>query len=86
MLASLICVPAMERAGIPRIGERGRKRDFHSLRHTFARTTLEAGAQIDWVKRQLGHSSITLTVDTYGEWARTSQRAQAAQLAGVFTV
>ena len=27
---------AMERAGIPRVGEGGRKRDWHSLRHSFA--------------------------------------------------
>jgi integrase len=28
--------PAMERAGIPRVGPTGQKRTFHSLRHTFA--------------------------------------------------
>lgn len=79
-----VLYPALERAGIPRVGERGRKRDFHSLRHTFARIALEAGSPIDWVRAQLGHSSITLTVDVYGEWARESQKAQAAQLAGAF--
>lgn len=51
----------MKRAGIPRVGERGRKRDFHSLRDTYARIALENGAEITWVSRQLGHSSITLT-------------------------
>jgi integrase len=81
-----VLYPAMERAAIVRVGERGRKRDFHSFRHTFARVALEAGAPIDWVKGQLGHSSITLTVDVYGEWAREIQKAQAAQLAGAFAV
>jgi integrase len=81
-----VLYPAMERAGILRLGERGRKRDFHSFRHTFARVALEAGAPIDWVKRQLGHSSIALTVDVYGEWARGSQKAQAARLADAFTL
>jgi integrase len=75
---------ALERAGVPRIGERGRKRDFHSFRHSFARIALESGAEITWVQKQLGHSSITLTVDTYGAWARSAEKSQAERLAGVF--
>jgi integrase len=77
---------ALQRAGIPRVGERGRKRDFHSLRHSFARLALEGGAEITWVQKQLGHSSITLTVDTYGSWARTAEKAQAEKLADAFTL
>ena len=79
-----VLYPALKRAGIPRMGERGRKRDFHSFRHSFARIALEGGAEIVWVQRQLGHSSITLTVDTYGSWARTAEKSQAEKLAGVF--
>jgi integrase len=45
-----VLYPALERAGIPRVGERGRERDFHSFRHTFARIALEHGAEITWVK------------------------------------
>ena len=37
-----VLYPALARAGIQRVGERGRKRDFHSFRHTFARLALEA--------------------------------------------
>jgi integrase len=77
---------ALERAGIPRVGESGRKRDFHSFRHTFARIALEGGAEITWVKEQLGHSSITLTVDLYGHWSRASKKAQAARLADAFVL
>ena len=79
-----VLYPALKRAGIPRMGERGRKRDFHSFRHSFARIALEGVAEIVWVQRQLGHSSITLTVDTYGSWARTAEKSQAEKLAGVF--
>lgn len=82
-----VLYPALERAGIPRVGERGRKRDFHSFRHSFARIALEHGAEITWVQKQLGHSSITLTVDTYGGWARSAEKAQAEKLgAGTFPV
>jgi integrase len=83
-LTAQVLYPALERAGIDRVGERGRKRDFHSLRHSFARLALEGGAEIVWVQRQLGHSSITLTVDTYGAWARSAEKLQAERLAGAF--
>ena len=78
--------PAMERAGIPRAGEHGRNRTFHSFRHTFARIALEAGAEITWAQQQLGHQSIQLTVSTYGRWSRAAQKKQAQKLAGVFPV
>ena len=82
----MVLYPALDRAGVPRVGERGRKRDFHSFRHTFARIALEGGAEIQWVQKQLGHSSIGLTADTYGSWSRTAQKAQAQRLAGAFTL
>jgi integrase len=81
-----VLYPALAHAGIPRIGERGRKRDFHSFRHTFARIALEHGAEMTWVQKQLGHSSITLTVDTYGAWARSAEKSQAEKLAAAFPV
>ena len=81
-----VLYPALERAAIPRMGERGRKRDFHSFRHTFARIALENSAEITWVQRQLGHSSITLTVDTYGSWARSAEKREAQKLKGAFPV
>lgn len=41
----------------------------HCLRHTFATLVLrDAGASLQWVQQQLGHSSIAVTVDVYGSW------------------
>lgn len=77
---------AMGRARIPRVGERGGKRTFHSFRNTFARIALEGGAQLTWVQAQLGHSSITLTRDVYGAWSRRAEKLEAQRLDGVFTV
>lgn len=81
-----VLYPAMSRAGVERVGEHGGKRDFHSFRHTFARVTLEAGTPIVWVQQALGHSNITLTVDTYGRWGRAAQQAQAEKLEGAFPI
>jgi integrase len=53
--------PALERRGL-------RHFSFHALRHTFASLLLQAGISPAYVQRQLGHSSIAITVDTYGHW------------------
>jgi integrase len=78
--------PAMERAAIPRVGPTGEKRTFHSLRHTFAKRALETGAQITWLSRHLGHSTLKVTTDVYGHWERAERKRQAERLAGVFGI
>jgi integrase len=77
---------AMAKAGVPREGDSGRARTFHSFRHSFARVALEHGQSIQWVKDELGHSTITLTVDLYGSWSQAAARAEADKLAGAFAV
>ena len=77
---------AMKAAGVPRVGEQGGSRDWHSLRHTYARRALERGALIQWVQSQLGHSSSQLTTETYGRWSRTAQKREAENLVDTFTV
>jgi integrase len=52
--------------GIPRTGERGNPRVFHSFRHTFARLVLENGGSREWLNKQLGHSSFQMT-DRYSD-------------------
>jgi integrase len=39
---------------------------FHDLRHTFASLLLQNGESLVYVKDQMGHSSINVTVDIYG--------------------
>jgi integrase len=38
---------------------------FHDLRHTFASLLLQNGESPTYVKEQMGHSSIQVTVDVY---------------------
>jgi len=40
----------------------------HCLRHTYAILMIAAGAPLTYVRDQLGHSSIQVTVDIYGRW------------------
>lgn len=51
----------------------------HELRHFFATTALTRGVPMATVKTQLGHSSITVTIDMYARWDRESS-AQAANV------
>jgi integrase len=78
--------PAMARAGVPRVGPTQERRTFHSFRHTFAKRALENGAQITWLSRHLGHSSLKVTTDIYGHWERAERKLQAARMEGVFPV
>jgi integrase len=43
-----------------------RKIRIHDLRHTFASLLLQQNESLVYVKDQLGHHSIQITVDTYG--------------------
>jgi integrase len=78
--------PAMEQAGVPRVGPTGEKRTFHSLRHTFAKRALENGRQITWLSRHLGHSSLSVTTEVYGHWERAERKREAELMEGVFGV
>jgi integrase len=45
------------------------------LRHTYARSSCSKARAPEYVKRQLGHASIELTVDTYGRWLPRGNKA-----------
>jgi integrase len=78
--------PAMAVADVRRIGPTQENRTFHSFRHTFAKRALESGAQITWLSRHLGHSSLKVTTDIYGHWERAERKLQAAKMEGAFPV
>jgi integrase len=69
--------PLIEKAGLPR-------RRFHDLRHTSATLLLTLGVHPKVVQERLGHSNISVTLDTYSHVAPTIQREAAAKLDGLF--
>ena len=66
----------LERAGLRRIR-------FHDLRHTYATLLIQNGEPIAYVKDQLGHSTIRMTVDTYTHWMPGSNREAVNRLPAV---
>ena len=56
------------------------------MRHSYATWLLEAGADLRWVKDQLGHASIEETEETYGhlERERHERRVDLDALLGAF--
>jgi len=47
---------------------------LHDIRHSFASLLLSNGESPVYVKEQLGHSSIQITVDIYGHLIPSSNR------------
>ena len=52
---------------------------WHDLRHTFGSLKLDQGANIYYVQRQMGHSSIQVTVDIYGHLLENRKPEEAAK-------
>jgi integrase len=65
------------------VGLRGVR--LHDLRHTYASLLLQAGEPIGYVKEQLGHSSIQVTVDRYGHFIPGTNRQAVDWLAEATT-
>lgn len=57
----------------------------HTLRHTYASLLLSAHAPIQYVQRQLGHSSISMTADVYGSWLPLGEHPAIDDLAALVT-
>jgi integrase len=56
---------------------------LHDLRHTYASLLLEAGEPMIYVKEQLGHSTIQVTVDLYGHIRAGANRQAVDRLAAL---
>ncbi|MHA7649398.1 tyrosine-type recombinase/integrase [Mycobacterium sp. ML4] len=54
---------------------------WHDLRHTFAVMSLSNGEHYMQVSKWLGHSTFTLTLDTYGDYISSAEGGKAAPLA-----
>ena len=65
--------PLLKTAGV-------RYRKPHALRHTFASLLLENRESLAYVKEQMGHSSIKITVDTYGHLIPGANKAAVDRL------
>lgn len=57
---------------------------FHCMRHTFATRALEAGINSKVVQEILGHSTISMTLDTYSHVMPDSKKDAAAKLNNLF--
>ncbi|MGO9175709.1 MAG: tyrosine-type recombinase/integrase [Desulfobaccales bacterium] len=65
--------PALAKAGLRRIR-------LHDLRHTFASMLIQNSESLAYVRDQLGHHSIQITVDTYGHLVPGANRQAVARL------
>jgi integrase len=66
----------VDESGLPRIR-------LHDLRHTHATLSLQAGIHVKVVSERLGHSSVTITLDTYSHAIPGLQRDAAEKVAAL---
>lgn len=57
-----------------------RKIRFHDLRHTYASLLIQQGANPKYIQEQLGHSSISITLDIYSHLFRSDHQPHVARL------
>jgi integrase len=72
-LRDRIWYPCLEKAGL-------RRARIHDIRHTYASILIQQGAPLAYVKDQLGHASISMTVDVYGHLVPGGNREAVNQL------
>jgi integrase len=50
------------------------------MRHTFACIHIAKGCQPKWLQQQMGHSSISVTLDRYADWWNLEDHEAAERL------
>lgn len=65
--------PALKRANI-------KYRKFHTLRHTYCSLLITQGEDMNYCRRMLGHSSISVTIDLYGHLMDSARPSAAEKL------
>lgn len=73
---------ALERAGIARLNEAGKKLDLHALRHSAATQWARRGVPIVHAQALLGHSDVRLTSKVYTHVAIEELREAGEGVAG----
>ncbi len=53
---------------------------FHDLRHTYASIQIDLGANSKYLQKQMGHSSIKITLDIYGHLLKDVNKEAASRL------
>lgn len=66
-------LPALKKAGLKKIR-------FHDLRHTYASIQIDLGANSKYLQKQMGHSSIKITLDVYGHLMKDVNKEAANRL------
>lgn len=61
------------------------KLNFHALRHTFATRCVEAGVDVKTLSEILGHSSVSITLNTYVHPSMDNKRIQIEKLCALTT-
>ncbi len=65
--------PLLKQAGL-------RPRRFHDLRHTFASRLIQQGTNLLYIRDQLGHASVQITLDHYGHLVPDANKGEVAKL------
>ena len=72
-MANRIFHRCLEKAGLRQVR-------FHDLRHSFASILIQQGESLAYVKEQMGHHSIQITVDIYGHLAPEGNKSAVDRL------